>query len=81
MALFPNYIPFTEDTNYEEVLITTKEMFSWLDYNGCCNNKVKCQDMLRVDSILASVSEDQANNEPRYKLDIQSAYRLLYNLI
>lgn len=80
MALFPK-ITFDDSTNYTEVLIIVKEMFSWLTYSNCCNDKVKCQDMLRVDAILASVSEDQANNESRYQTDIQAAYTLLYALL
>lgn len=83
MAIYPNYLPFTEDTDYEAVWITVQMMYSDIlnQGDGCCKPKGVTDILDQVDGFLRDVqinTTGQPNaNEIRWQNSIQQAYLLL----
>ena len=83
MAIYPDYLPFTEDTDYEAVWITVQMMYSDIlnQGDGCCKPKGVDDILCKVDGFLRDIqinTEGQPNaNELRWESSIQQAYLLL----
>lgn len=84
MSLFPKYT-FDSNTDYNAVLVTVKEMYSYLDAqnDGCCKSS-SIETVMRKASIkLLAVGYNAAgdlNDVERWKKGIKIAYLLLYPL-
>ncbi len=83
MAQYTNYLPFTENTNYSDVLVTTQEMYAdLLNQYGCCPSKSTKEILCQVDiflqaiDITGEVGSDNYNLE-RWQESIKAAYLLL----
>lgn len=75
---YPKYI-FNEDTDYDAVEITVKQMYSDLNSQlGCCNSSKQGKTLCEVDAILQAMYIDaEAGDTDRWQADVKAAYLLL----
>lgn len=85
MPLYPKYI-FDNNTDYQAVWDTTREMYAYLDAQGtgCCKSKGMLNIMHKASVKMLAVSYNSASDlddEERWKKGIEISYKLLYPLI
>lgn len=76
---YPNYIPFTDDTDYAAVEQTIMQMYADLNsQKGCCNSSKTDKTLCQIDGLLQAMEIDYAADDMvRYENDVRSAYILL----
>ena len=81
MALFPTYT-FDENTDYDQVWQTTREMYVYLDAqgDGCCKSKTILDTMHQASVKMLAVqynSNTDLDDVERWKKGIEVSYKLL----
>lgn len=74
--------------DYDQVLITNKQMYSYLNNEtNCCKGGSLESKLCNIDNLMQAsyidgdITSPQLYNYERYKADVKSAYLILYKLV
>jgi len=80
MATYPSYT-FDSSTNYAQVRETVMVMLSDLiNQYGCCKPKYVEEAINEALPFIQCFDYDEATNTERYKSDVETSYKLLFNI-